>query len=80
MAEPEPHRDVSRRVSESHPHPLACTGAKGSGSKDGVLPGHFNPRQEQNQSSNKKCARAVAIGWERDFCQAVIITLATRLP
>ena len=32
------------------------------------------------QSSRRKCARAVAMGWERDFCQAVIITLATRLP
>jgi hypothetical protein len=28
MAEPEPHRDVLRRVSESHPHLLACTEAK----------------------------------------------------
>src|SRR5690554_459129 len=42
--------------------------------------GAFQPRPKPIQSSRRKCARAVAMGWERDFCQAVIITLATRLP
>ncbi len=43
MAEPEPHRDVSRRVSESHPHLLACTKAKHVEMGNGVQKGYFNP-------------------------------------
>ncbi len=44
-------------------------------------PGAFQaPGLERDQSSRRKWARAVAIGWARDFCQAVIMTLATRLP
>src|SRR5680860_1615107 len=38
------------------------------------------PTCEPDQSSSRKCALAVEIGLERDFCQAVIITFATRLP
>ena len=43
MAEPEPHRDVSRRVSESHTHLLACTEAKHVEIGNGVQKGYFNP-------------------------------------